>query len=212
MTQQISMEAFLDALATASPTPGGGSVAALVGATSAGLVSMVCRLTLPKTEDGDLMERLNLVDERADELRVLLTSLVDRDARSYDAVIAAYRLPKDTEMLKKKRREAIQGALKVAASVPAETAQAALEVLALAHEIARDSSRNAISDVAVAAHMGLASLASAWVNVQINLGSIHDKAFASELAAQATSDQERAKELHKNTVQVVDSILGADNS
>ncbi len=207
MTQTLSLDMFLDRLATASPTPGGGSVAALAGATSAGLVSMVCHLTLPKTEDGDQIERLTLVSQRAEDLRRQLTALIERDTRAYDAVIAAYRLAKSTDAEKQVRRASIQDALKVAASVPAETAAAALEVMELAREIAPDASPNAISDVAVAAHMALASLASAWVNVRINLGSIRDDAFVAPLRAQDRKDQQRITLLHQETLAIVEDVL-----
>ncbi len=207
MTQSLLMETFLDRLASASPTPGGGSVAALAGATGAGLVSMVCRLTLPKTEDGDLIERLVLACERADELRLRLTSLVEHDAASYDAVIAAYRLPKDTDIEKQCRREAIQDALKVAATVPADTADAALEVLSIAHEIVPDATRNAISDIAVAAHVAYASFSSAWVNVRINLGSIRDDSFVESMNARAGTDHDRASALYQVTIDQVNAAL-----
>ncbi len=207
MTQPLLMETFLDRLATASPTPGGGSVAALAGATGAGLVSMVCRLTLPKTEDGDLIERLSLACERADELRLRLTSLIERDAASYDAVITAYRLPKNTDDEKQRRRGAIQDALKVAATVPAETAATALELLSLAHEIVPDATRNAISDIGVAAHMAYASFSSAWVNVRINLGSIRDDSFIERMNAQARTDREHAASLYQTTIDRVDAAL-----
>ncbi|MBN1859319.1 cyclodeaminase/cyclohydrolase family protein [Candidatus Bipolaricaulota bacterium] len=207
MNPNLSLEMFLDRLATASPTPGGGSVAALAGAAGAGLVSMVCHLTLPKTEDGDRIERLALVSDRADELRRQLTSLVERDARSYDDVIAAYRLPKDTDAERQLRRTSIQRALKLAATVPAETADAALEVLELAREIVPDATPSAISDIAVAAHMSLASLVSAWVNVRINLGSIRDEAFVAPLQARDQNDRERAAVLHRETVAIVEEIL-----
>ena len=207
MNQPLHMETFLDRLASAYPTPGGGSVAALAGAAGAGLVSMVCRLTLPKTEDGDLIERLSLASERADELRLRLTSLIARDAASYDAVIAAYRLPKATDVEKQGRREAIQDALKVAATVPADTADAALEVLSLAHEIVPDATRNAISDIAVAAHMAYASFSSAWVNVRINLGSIRDDSFVESMNARSGPDQERASALYQVTIDQVNVAL-----
>lgn len=207
MTEPLSVQAFLEHLATASPTPGGGSVAALAGATGAGLISMVCHLTLPKTEDGDRIERLTLASERADELRLALTTLIERDANSYDAVIAAYRLPKDNDDQQRRRRTMIQEALKVAAAVPAETARSALEVLELALEIAPDTSRNAISDIAVAAHMGFASFASAEVNVRINLGAIRDRPFVERLSAQLRDDQSRAAALHEATVRWVHAAL-----
>lgn len=169
---------LLDRFASPDPTPGGGSAAALAGATAAALVAMVCGM--PRTRTGDAAERARLdgalADARATGDR--LRRLVDEDSAAYDAVGAAYKLPKATDEEKASRRRAVDAAVSVATDVPLRTAEACLAVLAAAQVAAENGNPNAASDARTAAALAWAGLKGAAENVRINLG---ESARASEI-------------------------------
>lgn len=161
---------LLDRFASPDPTPGGGSAAALAGATAAALVAMVCRM--PKTRTGDPAERARLDGAlaRAVEAGDRLRRLVDEDASAYDAVVAAHRRPKATDEEKATRKRAVEAAVAGATEVPLQTAEACLAVLAAAGQAAADGNANAASDARTAAALAWAGLRGAAENVRINLG------------------------------------------
>lgn len=178
------LQQFLDNLAADSATPGGGGVAALNGAMGAALVSMVCRLTIGRKKYAVVDAEMQQTLQKSEALRAQLTALLAEDVAAFDAVMAAFGLPKSTGDEKTARRAAIQLALKEATRVPLETARACAEVITLAKFVARQGNTNAASDAGSAAQSALAGLKSAALNVYINLGSIHDKAFVAETSAQ----------------------------
>src|SRR5437016_1894031 len=114
----MTVEEFLNDLASASPEPGGGSAAALSGALGASLVAMVCRLTIGRKNYEDVSADMEKMLARADELRATLLRQINEDAEAYAKVMAAYQLPKETEQEKAARTTAIQRALKGAVDVP----------------------------------------------------------------------------------------------
>lgn len=182
----LSASALLDRLASTDPTPGGGSAAAWAGATGAALVEMVAGME--KTRSGDPEERTRLQSARA---RVhaagqQLRGLVDEDSAAYDAVMAAYRLPKQTDDEKAARKARIQAALERATDVPLRTAAACLEVLRGALDAAADGNPNALSDALTGGALAWAGLRGALENVRINTGDDHPaRARASQLRAEA---------------------------
>ena len=176
---------FLDALASESPTPGGGSAAALAGATGAALVAMVCNLTCGREKYAAVDAELRDVRAEATRLQALLHGMIRRDSAAYDTFMSAMKLPKATPEEKAARKDAMGRAAVVAAQVPLETMEAALEVLRLAVVVATKGNRNAASDGAVAALMARAALRAADMNVRINLPSIPDDAARASLAARA---------------------------
>jgi len=179
---------LLDRFASPDPTPGGGSAAALAGALGAALASMVC--AMPKTRTGAAPERarLDAALAWAREAGERLRALVEEDTRAYDAVMAAYRLPKGTDEEKAARKAAIAGAMVRATEVPLETAEACLVVLKSAEEAVSHGNPNALSDARTAAALGWAGLAGAAENVRINAASLPD----GSAGATATSRVEAA--------------------
>lgn len=186
MLDHTSTAAFLDQLASAAPTPGGGGAAAVMGSMGAALVSMVARLTIGKKgyEAREADARALLVDSEA--LRARMMPMVADDAAAFDGLMAAYRLPKATETEKALRTEAIQAGLKAATLAPLQCAKAAAEGLRLASRALVISHPSVISDVGVAALATLAALRSAELNVKINVPQLKDRGFA--LRAQAELD------------------------
>ncbi|MDP2726253.1 MAG: cyclodeaminase/cyclohydrolase family protein [Dehalococcoidia bacterium] len=168
---------FLEALASSAPTPGGGSVAALTGALGAGLISMVCNLTLGKEKYKDVEAEVARLLEESEGLRRELMRLIEADMGVYGKLSAAYRLPKDTDQDKALRTAAIQAALVEATGVPMAIARACARVVDLCPTAAKVGNLGAISDVGVAVLLGEAALRSAALNVAINLGTLKDQAF-----------------------------------
>jgi formiminotetrahydrofolate cyclodeaminase len=169
--------AFLDALASAEPTPGGGTAAAMAGAMGASLLMMVAGLS--KSRGGTEEERVALAEARASlaSVRERLGALADTDAVAFNQVISAYRLPKNTDAEKAARKDAIQQGLKAATSAPLDTVRTAAEGVRLAQAVAHHGNRSASSDVAVGVGLLEAAAEGASANVRINLESIQDDAF-----------------------------------
>lgn len=190
---EVAPVGFVDAVAADTPTPGGGAVAALAGALAAALAAMVGRLTVGKRRYADVTEEIAEVVVEAEKLRVILTALMDEDVTAFNAVMAAYKLPKDTPEAQVARESAIQAAITRAAEVPLSTARHALAAMELALVVAQKGNVNAITDAATAAWMAMASLQGGALNVRINATSVEDTsakaAWLSELDAMVTRAQ-----------------------
>ncbi len=176
---------WLAELGSASPAPGGGAAAALQVAMGAALVEMLAHLTIGKPAYAAHEETMASVRDRAAVLRREATALASEDAAAYTAVIAAYRLPKESEAEAGTRAEQIQSALAGAADVPRRTAAAASEVLDLAGRIVPVANVNVISDGAAAAAAARSALQIALLNIDANRASITDTALREELAGVA---------------------------
>lgn len=172
-----SIRAFLDKLATSSPEPGGGSVAALAAALGAGLVSMVASLTIGKEKYAAVQDEIHALLAASEQVRADLQDLVQRDTEVYGAVSLAMKLPRDTERQKAEREEKMQAALKEAATVPLTIAEQALKVAELSVIAAEIGTVNAVSDAGVAVLLADAAAQSAALNVKINTGYITDGGF-----------------------------------
>jgi methenyltetrahydrofolate cyclohydrolase len=169
---ELRADALLDRFASSDPTPGGGSGAALGGALGAALVAMVCALPRTRTGAPDERARLDTALRWAAEAGQRLRSLVDDDARAYDAVSAAYRLPKKTEAEVAARRAAVAAAMARATEVPLLTLDACLVVLQAAQEAAAHGNPNALSDARTGAALAWAGLYGAAENVRTNAPSL----------------------------------------
>ena len=180
LTDQTVVQ-FLDALASSAPAPGGGSAAALSGALGAALVSMVCNLTLGKAKYADVQDDISALVEKSEALRHLLVDLLEADVEVYTGVSRAYKMPRKTPEAKAARTAAIQEALKEAAKVPMQVAEACVQVLDLCTPAAELGNINAVSDAGVAALLAEAGLRSAALNVIININAIRDATFSDAL-------------------------------
>jgi formiminotetrahydrofolate cyclodeaminase len=196
--QNIKM--FLDELASNSPAPGGGSVAALSGALGAALTSMVCNLTKTKQGYESVQDEIAEVLEKSEGLRKDLTDLIDKDTEAFNEVMKALKMPKETEDQKEQRRNAMQTAFKQASEVPLQTARKCVQILDVAYIAAVKGNKNSISDAAVSALMAQTGVQAAMLNVRINLSSIKDL----EYVTQVTSE---LHELLQNTMQKSTEIL-----
>jgi formiminotetrahydrofolate cyclodeaminase len=169
---------LLDNFSSPDPTPGGGSASALAGALGASLLAMVA--ALPKTRTNAPAERSTLDDTRRAllNLRGALVQLIDRDAAAYDQVVLAYKLPKATDDEKASRKAAIAAALKLATEIPLLTMRTCAAVLELGKTVAEHGNLSAASDIGVGLHLAMTGLSGARLNVDTNLASASDQAYA----------------------------------
>jgi formiminotetrahydrofolate cyclodeaminase len=186
---------LLDAFSSPTPTPGGGSAAALAGAVGAALLAMVA--AMPKTKTGTPEERAALDDVLPKLLaaRDRLKALIDEDAASYDAVVAAYRLPKGTDEEKAARKAAVAKAMQGATDVPMETARQASRLIPLARVIGEHGNVNAKSDGAVGLQLAMAAMSGAIFNVQINLEGMSDQEYAGRVREELRGLQATGREM-----------------
>ncbi|MGB3716360.1 MAG: glutamate formimidoyltransferase [Candidatus Promineifilaceae bacterium] len=172
----ITPHAFLEATADGSPTPGGGSTAALAGALGAALTQMVANLSVGRKKYADIEpEALNIV-RRANTLRNELTRAVKADSEAFEAVMKAYR---DKSPDEKARDDAIEKATVVAGEVPLSVARWSLEVASLAREISRIGNINALTDAVAGGIMARAAVQIASLNVRVNATSLENRELAS---------------------------------
>jgi len=178
---------FLDAVAEPSATPGGGSVAALAGALGASLGQMVASLSRKKKSQAAFVDQLSDALSQLQAASKMLSEAIDRDSASFDHVMAAYKLPKETSNEQVQRDAAIQLALQGAATVPLEVARRSAEVFEVLGRLEPISSPSMHSDVRVGRLMAAAGARGALENVAINLESITDQTFTTRLKSEAAA-------------------------
>ena len=194
--KNMSLGDFQEKLASKDPTPGGGSASAIALGQAAALTSMVAELTLgrEKWKDGwNAAENAKLVTTNI--LAGLAFELAMKDSNAFDAVMAAYKLPKETNEDKVTRSMKIVEATWIATLVPLDTAKIALELLKTLPELASKGNSNAVTDVGVASLLASAACKGALFNVEINIGSL-------------PTDDEKVKQIVK---QIEDIRLTASN-
>ncbi|MGZ5213481.1 MAG: cyclodeaminase/cyclohydrolase family protein [Actinomycetota bacterium] len=188
----MTLERFLEVLGSDAPTPGGGAAGAVSAAIGAALIAMVGRLTVGKPGFEDLDDRMRALVEEADAARLGFLDLADRDAHAFDEVMAAFKMPKETDEGKAARSAAIQAGYERAASVPLEIARAAVDLMELAKEATAMGNPQAVSDgVSGAAHLCCAALC-AIANVEINAASLKDRARRAALLDEVAALRDRA--------------------
>lgn len=171
------MRHFMDKLASKSPEPGGGSVAAITGGLGAALVSMVANLTLGKEKYKDVQPQIEQLLKESEKLRGELQDLMQKDTEVYGALSDVYKMPKATDEEKAARTAKMQEALKKSCQVPFEIGQKSLDVAKLARRAADIGNVAAVSDAGVAVLLARACAESAALNVKINVNSIKDEAY-----------------------------------
>ena len=180
MTEKSCIE-FLNMLASGAPVPGGGGASAMVGALGMALGSMVGNLTLGKKKYEAVQEDIKTILAKAEALQKDLFALVEKDAEVFEPLSKAYGLPRNTEEEKKKRDEIMEGALRLACSVPLEIMEKSLEAIALHEELAVKGTRIAISDVGVGVLFCKSALMGASLNVFINTKMMKDREYAESI-------------------------------
>lgn len=194
MLIEKTVKDFLAELASDSPAPGGGSVAALAGALGASLCSMVMRLTRGEKYAGVSEEAAQIMKE-ALQLQDSLIKNIDADTLAFNEIMACFKLSKDTEELKKIRSAAIQETTKRATVIPLSVAEQCLQVINLTRKALAIGNTNAHSDAKVGIVCAYAAFYSALYNVEINLGSIKDEVFVTDIKTKVAVMKDELKNL-----------------
>jgi formiminotetrahydrofolate cyclodeaminase len=182
---------FLEAVATPSATPGGGSVSAFAGALAAALGQMVAGLSRKKKSQAGYVDQLSMA---LDELRKTadeLAGAIDRDAASYDAVMAAFKMPQGDAQETQRREEEIQRATKGAAEAPLQVAERTVELFVRLGQLDAIVAASMRSDLQVAQLMAGAGARGALANVEINLDGITDAAYVASMRGKISGLRER---------------------
>jgi glutamate formiminotransferase/formiminotetrahydrofolate cyclodeaminase len=199
---EMSLSSFSEEVSSKKATPGGGSVSAYIGALAAGLVCMVARITLSKKGVAQERDRLQELVRKGEDLRQRFLRSVVEDAESFDAVMQAFKLPKDKPDA---RRKAIQEATLKAAEVPLLTLDSSVQVLRLAEEVAKLGGTNALSDVTTSAAAGRAAMEGAASNVLINLDILDDKHYVDKTRLRVSEFRKEALQLQQQIQEIVES-------
>ncbi len=197
MLIEKSFNDFIEKLASSSPVPGGGSVAALSAGLASALTEMVANLTLGKKGFENVEEEMKEISRKSSHYRKKFLKDIDRDAAAFTRVMDAFKLPKNTEEEIEKRQNAIQESFKNAALVPLEVAENTLRLMELTSEVVERGNKNALSDGAVSAMMARSATLGALYNVKINLQSIKDEKFVSEMTEKVHILESRVIEKEK---------------
>ncbi len=199
---------FLDDLASAAPTPGGGAAAAVLGATGAALGEMVGNLTVGKKKYASVEGQVKADLAALTPLRAELLTMFEEDARAFEGFGAAMALPKTTPEETAARKVAMQKALKAATESPAKTAELGLQALRRVHAIAQVGNKHAISDCGVGALSLFAAVNAAVLNMRINLPGIEDPDFKGKYGKLAEEYASEAKRLLDESLKVVIAAIG----
>lgn len=203
MLGNMTITNFLEKTASSEPVPGGGSIAALSAATSAALTEMVANLTIGKKKCIEVEEEMQEIIKTMSARREELIKDIDRDADSYNQVMEAFKLPKETEGEIQERKNAIQEATKKAALVPLEVANKAFDLMKSIEIIVVKGNNNAVTDGAVAAMMARTAVLSALYNVKINLSSIKDTAFVEKVSGEVALIEAKVQEIESQILSKV---------
>ena len=181
----MNLYKFADELASDSPAPGGGSVAALNGTLSAGLSAMVGNLTYAKRQYKEVKEMMIELSDKAQRLKDFFTECIDKDTDAFNKIMDAFSLPKGTEEEQSARNKAIQDATIEATLIPFSVLERSKEAVGYALTVAEKGNQNSLSDAGVAGLAASTAAEGALYNVMINLDGIEDENFKEEIAQKA---------------------------
>jgi len=202
-----NLREFTNELSVDSPAPGGGSTAALCGALSASLSSMVSNLTVGKKEYKNVQKDVKEIAVKAQSLKDEFLRAVDLDTIAFNKLMEAYRLPKKTEEQKQERDQAVEKALKEATLVPFGVLEKSIDALNLAREIALKGNKNSLSDAGVAGLTAQAAAEGGYYNIKINLPNLQDNEFKSKIKKQAASLKKKAVKLGDELREIIEKEL-----
>ncbi|EGY79461.1 cyclodeaminase/cyclohydrolase family protein [Peptoniphilus indolicus] len=193
MLKELTVAGFVAETSSDSPAPGGGSVSALAAAQAAALLGMVANLTVKSKKYEAVHEEMQKYAEELKELELDFVEDIDRDSNSFNGVMAAFKLPKETDEEKAIRTKTIQEEYKKAANVPLQVGLKTLKLLDYAGVLIEKGNSNAITDVGVGLLNLKLAVRGAFYNVKINLGSIKDEAFVADTKKQMAEALEKVE-------------------
>lgn len=203
----LTVKGFADETLRESPAPGGGSVAAYMGALGAALGTMVANLSAHKPGWDDRWEEFSRWADKGVELEAELLHLVDEDTEAFNRIMAAFGMPKNTDEDKRLRSEAIQKATLFAAQVPLETMKASFKAFEICKAMAETGNPNSVSDAGVGALAARAAVLGAGLNVKINASSLKDKAQAEALINEANNLMAEADKAEREIMEIVEKLI-----
>lgn len=203
MLADMYLKDFLDKTASNEAVPGGGSVAALSSALAASLTAMVANLTIGKKKYLEVNDEMMEIVEKLELRKNEFVQLIDKDANSFDSVLQAFKMPKETDEEKKLRSESIQIGMKYAAKVPLGVAIETSKLFKSIEYVVVNGNSNAVTDGLVAAMMARTAIKSALYNVKINLSSIKDIEYVEEMTMQVNELDEFADKREKEILLLV---------
>lgn len=203
----LTVKGFADETLRESPAPGGGSVAAYMGALGAALGTMVANLSAHKPGWDDRWEEFSRWADKGVELEAELLHLVDEDTEAFNRIMAAFGMPKNTDEDKRLRSEAIQKATLFAAQVPLETMKASFKAFEICKAMAETGNPNSVSDAGVGALAARAAVLGAGLNVKINASSLKDKAQAETLINEANNLMAEADKAEREVMEIVEKLI-----
>ncbi|MGN6293883.1 MAG: glutamate formimidoyltransferase [Chitinophagaceae bacterium] len=204
----MSLTAFADETASESPAPGGGSIAAYVGALGAALATMVANLSSHKKGWDERWEEFSNWAEKGEQYKARLVGLVDADTRAFNRIMQAFGLPKSTDAEKTARHAAIQEATRYAIEVPFQVMQTAYESMEVIKAMAETGNPNSVSDAGVGALCARASVMGAFMNVRINASGYDDKVFVADIIDRGRKIENNAIALENDILKIVNEKIG----
>lgn len=203
----MTLTGFANETASESMAPGGGSVAAYVGAMGVALGTMVANLSSHKRGWDERWEEFSQWAEKGQRFKDELMYLVDEDTNSFNGIMEAFRMPKDSEEEKKARQEAIDKATRYAIEIPFRVMKVAFASMEVMEEMARNGNPNSVTDAAVGALCARAAVMGAWFNVKVNTLDYNDKAFVDKTLSEAEDLVKKAQDLEKAIIDIAQSKL-----
>ena len=199
---RMSVKGFAEETASESPAPGGGSVAAVMGAFGAALSTMVANLSAGKRGWDERWKEFSDWADKGQKVMERMLELVDEDTRSFNGIMDAMGMPKGTPEEKAARAEAMEAATLHAAEVPLQTMKTAMEVFPIARAMAADGNPNSASDAGVGALAARAAVRGALLNVKINAAGLEDKEAAARLIAEGEAMAAEAAKLEAEVLEL----------
>ena len=204
---KMDLRAFADETASESPAPGGGSIAAYLGALGAALGTMVANLSSHKRGWDDRWKEFSIWADKGQALKNKLLWLVDEDTHAFNRIMDAFKLPKSTDEEKALRSEAIQDATKYAIEIPFQVMQTSFDAFELLEAMAKVGNPNSVSDAGVGALSARSAVIGAYLNVKINVADLKDESFKADILSKAEDLKNQAIAKEAEILQIVESKL-----
>ncbi len=199
----MSIEGFANETASESPAPGGGSVAAAMGAFGISLATMVANLSSHKAGWDERWEEFSDWAEKGQKIKDELLFLIDEDTRAFNKIMDAFSLPKGSDEEKAARTNAIQDATKYAIEIPFRVMKRAFESMDIIKAMAETGNPNSVTDAGVGALAARSAVIGAWLNVKINAGGLNDKEFLNSILLQGEEIVAKTQMLENEILEIV---------
>jgi len=203
----MTVEGFANETASESPAPGGGSIAATMGALGISLATMVANLSSHKPGWDERWEEFSQWAEKGQALKDELLMLVDEDTRAFNLIMDAFGFPKGTDAEKAARTAAIQDATRFAIEVPFRVMQRSFDCMEIIKAMAETGNPNSVTDAGVGALAARSAVMGAFLNVKINASGLHDKAYVEKVLAEGNRLQESAMAMESEILSIVNSKI-----